>query len=211
MSSFDVIVIGSGPAGCSAAATCAQAGLNVVIVTDVAAEQIKTEATTPEPLESIHPGVSSLLDRIGAAGSEQSASLGYYSGIYSGTTYAPLGKDENGVWQGMHINRRIFNSQLLHHIRNSGANVLYSEMVEDFILENNIVIGITARSGKFYAKYIIDASGKKAIAGKKLNFKRKFYSPPLFCWTGVSVIDETFPFDLNAAHFIPGNDEWTWL
>jgi len=35
----DVIVIGSGPAGCAAAATCQQAGLQVLIITEVDEQQ----------------------------------------------------------------------------------------------------------------------------------------------------------------------------
>ncbi len=210
MSSFDVIVIGSGPAGCSSAATCIKAGLNVLIVTEEA-EQNNWSASTPAPLESIHPGVSSLLDKIGAAGLEKNASCALYSGIHTGSTYTPLGEDRSGIWQGMHINRQIFDSQLLHLIRNSGASVRFNEKVVSFILENDKIIGIKTGSMDLYAKYIVDATGKKALAGKKLNFKRQFFSPPLVCWTGVSGYFETFPFDQNAAHFIPGNVGWTWL
>jgi flavin-dependent dehydrogenase len=208
----DVIVIGSGPAGCAAASSCVRAGLSVLIVTD-ASEQIKIAASTPVPLESIHPGVSSLLEKIGIAGAELDSSLAKYSGINAGNTYTPLGKDENGIWEGMHIRRDIFNAQLVHRVLDLGVSVMFNEKVESFILDNagSNVIGIKTRSTDLHAKYIIDASGKKGIAGIKLNFKRKFYSPPLACWTGVSSIDETFSFDPYAAHFIPGKSGWSWL
>ncbi len=206
----DVIVIGSGPAGCAAAATCARNGLKVMIVTPET-EQSEWTVSTPAPLESIHPGVSSLLLKIGAAGAEEAATLSTYAGIYTGHTYAPLGQDENGIWEGRHINREIFNWQLLHRIQKSGVSVLFNEKVEDFILEKEKVVGIKTGSQEWYAKYIIDASGNKAIAGKKLKWKRQFFSPPLVCWTGISKWVEPFPFDQNAAHFIPGQQGWTWL
>jgi len=207
---LDVVVIGSGPAGCAAASTCAKAGLHVLIVTDEA-EQNNLDVSIPVPLESIHPGVSSLLEKIGAGGVEQTASQALYSGIYAGKTYTPLGEDSDGIWQGMHINRRIFNNHLQQRVQELGVKVLFNEKVENIILEDNKVIGIKTTSGELHAKYIIDASGKQSIAGKKLNFKRKFFSPPLVCWTGVSIIDEKFLYDQYASHFIPGKEGWTWL
>ena len=209
----DVIIIGSGPAGCAAAATCAKAGLKVLILTDADGKN-KSENSSPVPLESIHPGVSSLLKQLGLEGAEQVATHAMYTGIYAGKTFTSLGEDSSGTWKGMHINREIFNSQLLHRMQNSGGNgisVISNVIVENLIQEKNNVIGIKTGSTEFYTKYIIDASGKKAIAGKKLNFKRRFFSPPLACWTGVSEYNETFPFDTGAAHFISGKDGWTWL
>ena len=206
----DVIVIGSGPAGCAAAATCAKAGIDVLIVTEEP-EQNSFTSSDPVPLESIHPGVSSLLEKIGVPGAEVAATRAMYSGIYSNKNYSPLGEDSSGVWQGMHINRQIFNHELLQRIQDSGISIRFNEKVESFIKENNRVAGIKTASKELYADYIIDASGKNAVAGKKLNFKRRFYSPPLICSTGLSEIPETFPFDKNAAHFIPWLNGWTWL
>jgi flavin-dependent dehydrogenase len=210
MTSFDVIVIGSGPSGCSAAVTCAKAGLHVLMVTEEA-EQNNPEVATPEPLESIHPGVSSLLAQLGAPGAEQPAVRSYYTGINAGSTYAPLGEDNEGVWKGMHINRKIFNAQLVHQVQDLGVTVMFNEKVDSFLLEESKVIGIRTGTKELFAKYIVDASGKKAVAGKKLHFKQRFYSPPLVCWTGVSDCGGTFPFDPDAAHFIPGQGKWTWL
>ncbi len=207
---YDVIVIGSGPAGCAAAGTCTKAGLNVLMVTDQP-NPFPLPVVVPGPLESIHPGVSSLLVKIGAEGAEYDAAVALYSGIHSGGNYTPLGEDSTGIWQGMHINRDMFNARLVTLVQYLEMNVMYNVRVKDFILDANKVIGIKSNFLDLGAKYIIDASGKKAIAGKMLKFKRRFYSPPLVCWTGVSKIDETFPYDVTAAHFIPHKDGWTWL
>jgi len=207
---FDVIVIGSGPAGCAAAGICTRAGLNVIIVTD----QPKPDpfpALVPVPLESIHPGVSSLLVKIGAEGAELDATMALYSGIMAGGVYNALGEDSNGIWQGMHINRELFNARMLHLVKYLGMNVMLNQSVDRFLSEDGKVTGIKTRFADLHAKYIIDASGKKAIAGKLLKFKRRFFSPPLVCWTGVSEIDGSFPYDHHAAHFIPGKTGWTWL
>jgi flavin-dependent dehydrogenase len=208
--SFDVIVIGSGPAGCAAAATCLSAGLKVLMVTDHAGGS-RSEPDTISPLESIHPGVSSLLKKIGAAGAEVSATRALYSGIYAGRNYTPLGEDENGPWQGMHINRDVFDTQLIAAIERAGVMVQCNAKVESLLIEDNRVVGIKTTSAEILASYIVDASGKKGFAGKQLNFKRRFFSPLLHCWTGVSAFEGTFPLDAKAAHFIPGVDGWTWL
>lgn len=249
LENLEVIIIGSGPAGCAAAMTCMKAGLKVLIVTDEP-EPDKISLIDPAPLESIHPGVSSLLKKIGAAGAEVAATHAHYSGIYAGNNYTPLGEDESGAWQGMHINRQEFNVEILDRVRNSGIIVQFNERVEDFIstetkdkgrrmkssydddpaLTSKVagdqgsvtndqgpkehidkVIGVRSGSKELYAKYIIDASGKNAIAGKKLNFKRQFFSPTLICWTGISECPKTFSFNQNAAHFIPVKNGWTWL
>ncbi|MEP6795086.1 MAG: NAD(P)/FAD-dependent oxidoreductase [Saprospiraceae bacterium] len=207
---YDVIVIGSGPAGCAAAGICTRAGLNVLIVTD----QPKPDplpVLDPAPLESIHPGVSSLLDKIGLAGAELQATCAFYSGIYSNDIYAQLGEDSTGIWQGMHINREKFNTQLLIRIQDLGVAVMFNEKVHAFISEHGKVIGIKTASKDLYAKYIIDASGKKSVAGKKLKYKQQFFSPPLVSWTGISDMDDSFTLDRHAAHFIPHKNGWTWL
>jgi len=111
----------------------------------------------------------------------------------------------------MHINRRIFNAALLQKMCDAGVSVRHSEKVENFIREKNKVIGIKTASLALYANYIIDASGKNAIGGKKLNFKRRFFSPPLICSTGISEIYGSFPFDMHSSHFISGKNGWSWL
>lgn len=206
----DVVVIGSGPAGCSAAITCYHAGLKVLMVTEEdKPENVSSSAIAP--LESIHPGVSSLLAKIGAEDSSQLASRAYYAAISVNGMIASLGGDSHGIWQGNHINRDVFDAHLFYHVQDLGVEIKYKSRVENILLENKNVIGIKAGSDHYYAKYIIDASGKNAITGKKLSFKRKFYSPPLVCWTGVSEISGPLTVDNQVAHFIPVRNGWTWL
>ena len=190
-------------------ATCASAGLRVLMVTDQAGSTAET--STHSPLESIHPGVSSLLKKIDAVGVELEATRALYTGIYAEKNYSPLGEDENGPWQGMHIDRSVFDAQLVNAIKNAGVEVRFNEKVESILIENNRAVGIKTASAEILASYIVDASGKKGFAGKQLNFMRRFFSPLLHCWTGVSEYKGTFPLDTHAAHFIPGIDGWTWL
>ncbi len=208
-----IIVIGSGPAGCAAAITTARSGLTTIIITNKENGGDSANIIS-QPLESIHPGVASLLMQLHAGEIIPAASLAIYEGIQTRENYAPLGADENGNWQGHHINRDIFDTALLQHARELGVIVVSNETVSDLIVENDWVVGIKTISGKtIYSTYIIDASGQKRVAGKKLHFKEKFFSPPLVSWTGIAEgLDTNDPlFKRPTTHFIPGPDGWSWL
>lgn len=185
-------------------------GLTVALITEE--DDMDLLTTFPvEPLESIHPGVSSLLKKAGLDGAEKMATCSVYSGIYSSGYYSPLGEDSTGIWEGMHLHRKTFNAQLLKQIKDAGIAIRFNEKVGHFIKDNDIVIGVQSGSEELYASYTIDATGKQSIAGRLLHFKRQFFSPPLVCWTGVSENFRIFPFDKDAAHFKPGIEGWTWL
>ena len=55
--SFDVLVIGGGPAGTSAAITCAQSGLDVCILEDKNFPRYHVG-------ETVHPGIEGLLQQL---------------------------------------------------------------------------------------------------------------------------------------------------
>ncbi len=207
---YDVIVIGSGPAGCAAAITCVQAGLSVMLVTDKPGK-----VTVPIlPLESIHPGISSLLDKLQGSGIIVAASMAPYLGVQTGDKISPLGEDENGTWVGNHINRSLFDTELLKSAIRQGVAVMENEKLTQLIEENNWIAGVKTSSGySLYARYIIDASGYKRVAGKKLNFKEQFFSPPLVSWTGIAggINEKDTLFNNGFAKFIPHKGGWTWL
>lgn len=196
----------------------------MIVTPDLEASEERGPSSVNGTVESIHPGVSSLLEKIGLAGAEVAATKGHYTGIKVGNTYTPLGEDASGVWKGMHIDRREFDAQLLQRLRDAGVVVRFDPAVEDFLIHNDRVIGIKIASMELHAKYVIDASGQSAIAGRKLKFKRRFFSPPFVCWTGISKYSKPLSVLhpslrkrgdggelVEAAHFIPHKNGWTWL
>lgn len=211
MKQYDVIVIGSGPAGCAVAMKCHHAGLQVLVISG----EVDAGSNVhhgPHPVESIHPGVSSLLQKVGLSGVEVSATVSHYSGTYVNDVYSALGSDKDGEWKGMHLDRRVFDANLLRKLLESGIDVVLGNRLIELIVEDKQVIGVNCDSGKYLAKYVIDASGKKAIGGKQLKFSQKFFSQPLVCWTGVSgEMNNSFSFDSSSTYFIPGDRGWTWL
>ena len=201
----DVIIIGSGPAGCAAALTCAKAGLQVVIIS------ADSDHDTYHRVESIHPGVVSLLNKIGIDSPEPQCIFGYYEGIHAGGHYAALGEGVEEAWQGLHIWRNKFDQQLNRQLQNSGIEIILDENVKELLMEEGRVTGVKTISRELNSKYVVDASGKNAIAGKALKWKQQFFSSPLVCWTGVSTIDISISLDQEYAYFIPGENTWSWL
>ncbi len=207
---FDVIIIGSGPAGCAAAISCRQLQLNTLII----AGEDKIDATEYQPSESVHPGVLPLLSQLHAAHCINIASQGIYEGISVNDEYKALGEDENGPWQGHHINRKLFDAAFLQAAIEQGVTVIKDDAVKDIIVTGERITGIATNSGKNYnCKYLIDASGHKHAAGKQLKFKETFFSAPLAVWTGVTknIPADSSLFKKKYTRFIPKQNGWTWL
>jgi flavin-dependent dehydrogenase len=182
----------------------------VLIVTD------KPKEIPPAvlPLESVHPGISTLLDKLKIPGAIHIASRATYHGVQTGNKKVLLGKDEQGTWVGDHIDRTRFDEELLKQAIQRGVQLMEGETVSQFIEKKNWVVGLKTRSGRvLYARYLIDASGHKRIAGKKLEFREQFYSPPLVSWTGIaSGLNKGHKLFKNGfAKFIPQPTGWTWL
>jgi len=210
---FDVIIIGSGPAGCAAAISCNMQGLRALLITG---KKKKDDSNNDEdqPSESIHPGVSAILNQLKAGHCIEAASKGMYEGIAVNDAYNAFGKDEQGDWQGHHINRTIFDTTLLQAVIEQEIPVHDHDIVSDLIISGDRVTGLITKAGvRFTCTYMIDASGHKHIAGKKLKFKEKFYSPPLITWTGLSknIPADHFIFEKKCTIFIPHQLGWTWL
>jgi flavin-dependent dehydrogenase len=180
---YDVIVIGSGPAGCAAAITCTQSALTVLIVTDTDYNKNNIDI-----VESVHSGISFLLLQLKSADSLSKASIGEYEGIESSGIEVDLGGDENGVYVGHHIHRGAFDASLFQIAIQQGVHVRANEKVNDLLFHNDYIVGLRINSGdEILSRYVIDASGNRRFAGKKLKFRETFFSPPLTCWTGISV------------------------
>jgi flavin-dependent dehydrogenase len=204
---FDVIIIGSGPAGVAAAITCVKAGLKTALFTNAKFQETKSAL---KPSESIHPGVESLLKRLDADKAIAVSIRGTYDGITVNGEHSPLGADESGIWLGFHIDRNLFDIALLETARKQGV-IIHEGTVREILQENNRVTGVGISTGKHYSKYIIDASGQKRIGGKKLKFKERFYSPAFVVWTGVAENLRSHFFDLAKTEFIPSENGWSWL
>jgi flavin-dependent dehydrogenase len=163
------------------------------------------------PSESIHPGVGTILKELDASVCIAASSRGIYQGIQAGNNYTPLGADQSGAWSGNHINRTVFDAELLNCAGRRGVQILDSEEAADLIVEKERVLGLRTSTGKeITSTYVIDASGYRSFAGRKLRFRKKFFSPPLVTWTGVSAYTTNEP-EQNTPGFHPNPAGWTWI
>jgi len=205
--------VGSGPAGVAAAITCSKAGLATTLVTRATFREGLSSGEIPlRPSESVHPGIISLLQMIDVGEAVKISSRSVYDGITVAGNHQPLGSDESGAWTGNHIDRILFDNYLLGVAKKQSVTLIESETVSEIVEDANRVAGIRLASKKnIRAKYVIDASGHKRFAGKKLKFKEEFYSPAFYVWSGVvENLDPSF-FNAPQAQFIPDANGWSWL
>lgn len=162
------------------------------------------------PSESIHPGVETILKELEATDVIAASSRGIYQGIQAGNNYTPLGANQSGAWFGNHVNRQIFDAELLNCARRRGVQTFDHEEAAGLIIEKERVTGLRTSTGKeITSAYVIDASGYRTFAGRKLRFRKKFFSPPLVTWTGISAYASD---DLQStASFHPNPSGWTWI
>jgi flavin-dependent dehydrogenase len=205
----DVIIIGAGPAGCAAAITSLQSGFRTCIIHKTIPPGEGDQAS-----ESVHPGIESILSTLHAEHCLKAAFRGVYEGIQTGDQFSSLGADNTGPWLGLHINRFLFDRELLRCAEMLGAEVVPDETVTGFSFGHGRVTGVQTASGKhFTGRYVIDASGHKQAGGRLSGFKEIFFTPPLITWTGITecTVHRNPLFVKQFTRFIPLSNGWTWL
>ncbi|MFT5292581.1 MAG: flavin-dependent dehydrogenase [Planctomycetota bacterium] len=186
---FDVIVIGAGPAGTTAAALLAKAGRRVALVEKDPSPRYRVG-------ESLIPHCWHALDRLGLVekiadsdfvveknsvqfiGRKGNVSKPFY--FFEHTDHACA-----RTWQ---VRREEFDSLLLNNALERGANYFPHTTVEDFLREGDRIVGVAAsrrveakakagaeagaaQSLELRAPVTIDASGRDAIAQTKHSWR----------------------------------------
>lgn len=165
---FDVIVVGAGTAGCLAAKTIADAGLEVCLIDRKKKEEIGNKVCG---------------DAIGKH-HFNSLSLDHPSGkeleriMVGVTVHSPDMKTVVHVkGEGLYgyiINRLLFGQRLLRDAINAGATLLESTQAVEPIIKDNFVTGVVVKdltsknNVKLNAQVVVDASGFSAVLRKKL-------------------------------------------
>ena len=161
----DVLVIGGGPAGTSAAITCARGGQSVILLE---AESFPRHL----PGETLHPGVESLLRRLGAAAGLESANFLRHAGVWidrSGKLeFQAYGSDESGPWLGYQATRSEFDQLLLVQARSCGVRILQPHRALRVLREGDRIAGAETTAGTVRANFTVDASGTSAWLTRQL-------------------------------------------
>jgi flavin-dependent dehydrogenase len=168
----DVVVIGGGPAGSTAANLLAQKGFEVVLL-----EKVRHPRLTVG--ESVLPHVWKYLDELGAAEDitraqfiQKSGGTAVWRGVIRQTALADFGFTR----PSLHVERGEFDEILLRVAERQGAQVFEEVTVRKVHLdEDHRGVSYFSRSsgeeGRIQCRSIIDASGQSAVIANQLGFR----------------------------------------
>lgn len=199
-------MVGGGPAGTSAAITCARAGLSVTLIE---AESFPRH----RPGETLHPGVEPLLERLGAAAGLRGANYLRHAGVWLNgsekSEFHPYGADENGPWLGYQAIRSEFDALLLEHARSCGVDILQPHRALRVLRDGVRVSGALTTAGEVRSSFTVDASGSSAWLARKLSLPRRIVSQRLIAFYGY--VHGDCPTRNADPCFTPLADGWEWI
>lgn len=175
---FDVIVVGAGPAGCTAATILAAAGRSVVVLERERFPVFKIG-------ESLMPGTYwtlarlGLLEKLRASAFPKKFSVQFFS--KTGKASRPFYFYENDphesskTWQ---VLRSDFDSMMLENAQKNGAVVHQETRVNEVVFEGGTAVGVKAvfpdgQQKELFSKVVVDASGLSALVSGKLGLKEE--------------------------------------
>ena len=189
-SSWDVLVIGGGPAGTSAAAMLAEHGHRVLVLE-------REKFPRYHIGESLIPFTYQPLERLGLIPMMKRSC---FQKKYSVQFVSPNGKasqpfyffnryDRDTVAQTWQVLRSEFDQMMLDHARAKGATALEEVTVKELLKQDGRVIGVRAQStdGKltdYLAPMTLDCTGKESFTAVRHNWRVKDpYLNKVAVWT----------------------------
>lgn len=171
---FDIIIIGAGPAGSTAAWFLADAGLKVLVLE-------KEHFPRPHVGESLLPFCYSIFEKMGMLDLMKSryhrkpgATFSNSDGsLQSHLCFSHVIHDES--YLSFHVHRPEFDRDLLNHSRDAGATIQQGEKVEEvqFQPEKDRVI-VNSNKGSYSCQFLVDASGRDTFLVNKHSGKKDF-------------------------------------
>ena len=192
---YDVIIIGGGPAGSTAATLLARGGLKCIVFE-------KENFPRPHVGESLLPFCYDLLKELGVLELVQANSvnkpgarfLDSKGKQYSNYCFANHIKGPSAI--SSHVNRAKFDKILLDHSRQEGAEVKEGTKVKSVdINESEVTVSIEQNGTKdtYKGAFLIDASGQHSFMANRMKEKKKIENLDRTAfsahWEGGNLID----------------------
>jgi flavin-dependent dehydrogenase len=216
MNEVDVAIVGGGPAGCTAAAVAARAGLSVALF---------EAGTHPRPHvgESLLPGIIPILADIDALAAVEAAGFGRKSG----STLVQWGRtprwdlwfaDSDEYDHAWLVERARFDAILFDAARRAGAVLHERTVVDAPVWSGDRVVGVQwrARDGGepvvTHARVVVDATGQSAMLGRALALRESI--PGLqhqAMWAHFAGAARLPPPRAEQALFVADREQWWWM
>lgn len=167
----DVLVVGGGPAGSTAAALLARKGWKVTLLEKARHPRFHIG-------ESLLPMNMPILERLGVL--EQVRAIGVLKlgadfpaddGRFNVFDFRHTLRGEPDF--AFHVKREEFDQLLFEHARACGADAREGVKVDGVAFDGEDAITVTAGAARFRPRYLLDASGRDAFLGGKLGIKRR--------------------------------------
>jgi len=176
--SYDVVVLGGGPAGSTVAAFTAQAGINTVVLERTPFPRFHVgESLIPEcywTLEKL-----GVLDRLRASAFPKKFSVQFVT--EKGRVTSPFyfhdhnPHESSQTWQ---VVRGDFDQMLIENAEEKGATIRTDAQVLDVVFENDRAVGVNVKlkngsSVTVAANVVVDATGQSSFLMNRLGLRRK--------------------------------------
>jgi menaquinone-9 beta-reductase len=179
LNSYDVVVVGGGPAGCAMALDLNRRGYNIALCDQAKFPRDKVCG------EFISPGADPILAELGVLASIDALDPKRLKGVAISSYESeeleidyPVSEETGIRPSSLSVPRYQLDALFLEQVRNAGVKVFEQHKVTDFIFDKGCVTGVkgwdeTKTSFSLSSKMVVDAGGRNALSLRKFDLKQE--------------------------------------
>ena len=201
---YDVVIIGSGPAGTASAIMCKQNGLRVAVLSDLSKSVLHPNHNVSH---TVHFGVMELSKKLGLYHEFTDSVLSEFDSIRV-SPFSDTKEGEITSWNGFHICKKRLDINLKEKLLKEEGIELITATATNVTIHNRYY-DIETSHGNVIGRFVIDATGRSRFLGKKLKIREKKFSKPMVSYTGRSNRD-IHKYESNNPELSFNDNGWTW-